>query len=277
MARQSLETDRERQVSRESAYDDVRNWLTGGFDVPPWDKEKRDAFQARLDSAFEAPNGMVLVWSGDRSYGDVFLNEKGEPEQKPVLLFAEEKVNDTDYVYITCPRWLIMQVHHGSQLEDGWDEASFVTEEHGALRRIRPDRPPEFFYEHFHIIATHEFERRCCERMMAQNRICYGKYREPNHTDIALVGETRARMNRAGVSQRNDAARSAKLLQDAALSTKHFIKRAQEQKALHVQNVMLENYDVFFDDIIKDSAMSPNEIRSTLKSAFDKQNQERFA
>lgn len=264
-------------------YDDPLEWVKGGFETPPWPKEKIEEFQKRLDSAFEAPNGMVLAWSGDRSYGDVFYNEKGELERKPVLLFAEHKVNANDYVYITCPRWLVLQVHHGSQLEDGWEEASFVTNEFGKNVRIRPERPPEFFYEHFQIIAEHEQTINigamppCCVRMMAQNRICYGKYREPDYRDIALVGETRKRMNKAGVFQRNDEKRSAKLLQDAASSTRYFIKRAQEQKALHIQNVMLENYEVFFDDILEKNPMSPNEIRSALKEAFDQQNQERFA
>ncbi len=273
----------ETQIAKLHPYDDVMNWLTSDFSKSPWDKDKTANFQKRLDSAFEAPNGIVLAWSGDRSYGDAFYNEKGELERKPVLLFAEEKINDTDYVYLTCPRFVLLEVVHGSQLEDGWDDASFVSNEYGVPRRIRPEKPPQYFYKHFKVIATHDRPALigdipwCCQRMDAQNKICYGRYREPSDADIALVGETRKRLNQMGIFQRNDTERSAKLLETAALSTKHFIKRAQEQKALAVQQAMLNNYEVFFDDILETNKLSPREVREALKEAFDQSNQERFA
>ncbi len=273
----------ETQIAKLSPFDNVENWLTDNFEKPPWPKEKIADFQKRLDSAFEAPNGIVLAWSGDRSYGEVFLNEKGEPERKPVLLFAEEKINERDYLYIQCPRWVLMEVHHGSQLEDGWDEASYVSNEFGVPQRIRPEKPPQYFYKHFQTIAIHDTPALigdtpwCCHRMMAQNKICYGRYREPSDVDIALVGKTRKKLNEMGIFQRNDTARSAKLLEMATLSTKHFIKKAQEQKALRVQEAMLNNYEVFFDDILEGNKLSPREVREALKEAFDQQNTERFA
>ncbi len=273
----------ETQVSKLSPFDNPENWLTDNFEKSPWSKEQTANFQKRLDSAFEAENAIVLAWSGDRNYGDAFYNEKGELERKPVLLFAEEKINDRDYLYISCPRFVLLEVHHGSQLEDGWDEASFVTNEYGKPIRIRPEKPPQFFYKHFKVIATHDTpsligdEPLCCQRMMVQNKICYGRYREPSDADIAFVGETRKRLNKMGIFQRNDTERSAKLLETAALSTKHFIKRAQEQKALRVQEAMLNNYEVFFDDILEKNPMSPREVRAALKEAFDQQNTERFA
>ncbi len=263
------------EVAKLHVYDDVENWLRGDYQTPPWSQDKIADFQKRLDSAFEAENAMVLVWSGDRRYGDAFYNEKGELERTPPIFFARHTIENTnDYIYIGCPRWLVMEVIHGSQLEATWDEASCPTESNGKTFRIRPEKPPEFYYKHFFTIADHNGY--CCERMVAENRVCYGKYREPNQSDIDRVGATRADLTARGIFQRNDEERSAKALQDASAQTKFLIKEAQKQKAVHIQNVMMENYEVFFDDILKDNKLTPREIRATLTEAFDKQNTERF-
>tara|TARA_R110000868_G_scaffold237611_1_gene492241 strand:- start:278 stop:1120 length:843 start_codon:yes stop_codon:yes gene_type:complete len=263
-------------VSKIHIFDDPETWLrTDWQKTPPWSDEKIAEFQKKLDSAFEVENGIVLVWSGDRRYGDAFYNEKGELERKLPLMFAEHQIEGTnDYVYIGCPRWLLMEVLHGSQLETSWEAASMPTETNGKITRIRPEKPPEFYYHHFKVIADHNGF--CCERMNAENRVCYGKYREPNQRDIDLVGQTRENMNKAGVFQRNDTERGAKILQDGTAQTKHYIRRAQQQKAIHIQKVMLENYEVFFDDILKDNKLTPREIRAALQEGFDKQNNERF-
>jgi len=262
------------EVAKLHVFDDPNNWLLGDFAKPPWPQDKIDAFQKRLNSVFEAENGMVLAWSGDRKYGEVFLNEKGEPEYKPALLFAEHQIEGTqDYVYVSCPRWLIMEAYHVTDAE--WEASAFVVDEHGAKMQIRPEKQPKCLYRHFKVIADHNGY--CCERMNAENRVCYGKYREPSDLDIKMVGQTRENMNKAGVYQRNDGQVSTKAMADAEAQTKYFIKRSQQQKAQHIQNVMMENYEVFFDDILKDSKLSPNEIRGALQEGFDKQNDRRFA
>jgi len=256
-------------------YDDPENWLKGDYRTPPWSEEKIAEFQKKLDSAFEVENGMVLAWSADRRYGDAFYNENGELERPPPLFFAKHQIEGTnDYIYVGCPRWLIMQVSHGSQLESSWDAASCPTEVQGKVVRIRPEKPPEFYYTHFLTIADHNGY--CCRRMLEQQRICYGKYREPNQKDIDHVGQTRANMNAAGVFQRNDEKRGAKILQDASAQTKYLIKEAQKQKALYIQKVMLENYEVFFDDKLQNNKLSPREIRAAIQEGFDKQNDQRF-
>jgi len=266
-------------------FDDVNNWLLDDFKTPPWSEQKIQAFQKRLDSAFEAPNGIVLAWSGDRRYGDVFLNEKGEIERKPPLLFAEHKVNDRDYIYISCPRWLLMEVLHGSQLEASWEEASMVNDPVRGKVRIRPEQPPEFAYHHFKIIAEHDQTMllgetpRCCERMLAQHRICYGKYREPSDEDIALVGATRQNMNNAGVTQRNDEARTKKVLMDGTVATRHFIKRAREQQAQKIKDLMLANAETFFGNIPKliGTTKTHKELEHIYAQALEQQDEERFA
>lgn len=265
-------------------YDQTETWLRGDFHAPPWSQEKIDAFQKRIDSAFGAENAIVLAWSGDRSYGDAFLNEKGELERKPVLLFAETKINETDYHYASVPRWVLMEVHHGSELEDGWDEAAHVVDNHGACLRIRPEKPPKHFYVHLKTIAQHNIPvnsglmPQCCANMIAQKRICYGKYKLPSDEDIAYVGRIRARMDKDGVAQRNDTARSIKLLQNATSATQHFIKKAQEQRAFATQQHILENLDTFTKDILekKGSTMSYKEVHDIAKEAFDQQNESRF-
>lgn len=264
-------------------FDDPENWLMGDFKQPPWSPEKIAEFQKRLDSAFEAPNGIVLAWSGDRRYGEVFLNENGDIERKPPLLFAEQTVNEKDYIYISCPRWLLMEVIHGSQLESGWEEASVTYDKTGIKTRIRPETPPEYMYQHFKIIADHEQTITlgdippCCARMMAQNRVCYGKYREPSDADIALVGATRQNMNRNGITQRNDEERSKKVLMDGTIMTKHFIKRAKEQQAQRVKDVMLANSEAFFGDVPKliGTTKSYKELEHIFKKALDSQDEER--
>lgn len=270
----------------EHIFDQTETWLRGDFRTPPWPQDQIDRFQKELDSAFGAENAIVLVWSGDRKYGDVFLNEKGEPEQKPVLLFAEYPVNDTDYHYTTVPRWLLMEVSHGSQLEDSWEASSIVYDKYQKPRRIRPEKPPEYFYTHLRIIAEHEPEITrngippCCEqKWMNGKRICYGKYREPNHTDIAFVGKIREAMDRDGVAQRNDSARQEKLLTKARLATNHFIKQSQLHHAQTTKDVMLANSGAFFQSILdrKGSTMSPQERDRIVAQALDDQDDERFS
>lgn len=266
-------------------YDQDETWIRGGFETPPWPKEKIAEFQKRIDSAFGAENAIVLVWSGDRSYGDAFLNEKGELERKPILLFAETKIDETTYHYTSAPRWVLMEVHHGSQLEDSWEEASYITDQHGACHRIRPEKPPKYFYVHLRTIAKHDIPvnsglmPQCCANMAAQKRICYGKFKDPSDEDIAFVGRIRARMDAEGVSQRNDAKTSAKLLNKATLATQHFIKRSQQQRAFATQQHILENLDHFTKDILekKGSTMKYSEVYDIAKEAFEEQNERRFA
>lgn len=286
------ETER-KKLHFEHPYDNVDNWLMGDFERPPWDDTRIKAFQDKLDSAFGAKNAIILAWSGDKRYGDAFYTDwfanglpKGKLERKPPLLFAEYKVNETDYVYISCPRWLLLEVSHISQYKDSWEANSWVSDDDflGGRKRIRAIEPPEFMYSHFKIIAEHDAPLLknamppCCEQMLAQNRICYGRYKEPSDEDIASVRRVRENQDKAGVTQRNDEDRSTKLLQDAAASTRYFIKRAQEQRATQIKDVMLGNSKLFFGDILekKGSTMSYKEMEKIVRGALEEQDQERY-
>jgi len=273
------------KVNSLNPYDDVSNWLEGDFQTSPWSPKETADFQKRLDSAFGATNAIVLAWSGDRRYGDVFLNEKGEIERKPPLLFAEIPVNDRDYIYISAPRFLLMEVLHASQVEDSWKEASTVKNHHGMDVQIRPEKPPEYMYQHLRIIAEHDETIMigemppCCVKMLAMNKICYGRYRVPSEKDIAYVRTIRQNMDRAGITQRNDAERSKKVLMDGAASTRHFIEKAKQQQAQRVKDIMLANSESFFGNIpqLIGSTKTHKELEQIYKAALDQQDEERFA
>lgn len=265
-------------------FDDPENWAKGDFTAPPWSQEQIRSFQRRIDSAFGAENAIVLVWSGDRSYGDVFL-EDGKLVRKPVLLFGEYPVG-SDYLYIVPPRWCLMEVHHGSQLTD-WEESSWLYDEDGGKTRIRPETPPKFYYVHLKngVLASHEQPTAsgvppCCERMWRNGRrICYGKYREPDDRDIAMVGEIRKAMDEAGVAQRPDTERDARTVQAANLATKHFMQRAAYNRAVAAKNMILTNPSAFLGDILekRGSTMSELQVERIVKQALEDDLDERFS
>ncbi len=277
----------------DSPYDLLENWLQGDFKQAPWPKEKIAEFQKRLDSAFGAENAFLLVWSGDRTYGDKFFtdwdihgNPKGELEAKPLLLFKEISVGPTSYIYVSAPRWMIVEVHHGSQLEAGWDESSWVTDPDMTTgrKRIRDFQPPEFFYAYFRTIAEHEeFTIQgvpfcCAHRWNKSKSVCYGKYREPNDTDIAAVRQIRINQDKSGVVQRNDEARCAKILKDGNAMTGHFVKAAQRQKMTSVKDMMLEFPQNFFGDILEKRGvtMTPRELESIVREGLESEEDEKF-
>ena len=279
-------------------YDDPDNWAKGGFEKPPWTKEQIDAFQKRLDSAFGAKNAIVLVWSGDRSFGDevydgpwdVYGEPIGRPHRKPVLLFGEYPVGGGDSLYIYPPRWVLMEAHHGSQLEDGWEDSSYVSDPAfiGGKKRIRPKTPPEYYYVHVidGTLSTHEGTTvtgdvpPCCVRMWkAGKRICYGDYREPDDRDIAMVGELRKAMDKDGYSQRSDSNRDTKSLLNANLSTKYFMQQAAHRQFVASKEFMIENAHSLCGDILemKGSTMSKLEMQRIIAKAMDQEEQELFS
>lgn len=278
-------------------FDNFENWPRGDFATPPWPKTKIAEFQKRINSAFGAENALVLVWSADRSYGDEiyegpwdpFGNPLGRSTRKPVLLFGQKQINDEDYLYIVPPRWCLMEAHHGSQLTD-WDDASWVSDEAciGGRKRVRPKNAPEYYYVHLMngVLAHHEQplvtgdDPPCCKRMWENGkRICYGKYREPNESDLAMIRSIREGMDAWGVAQRADQPRSAKMLMLANLATTHFMQQAKLKRATAAKELMLSNVGAFCGDILtkKGSTMSQIEMERIVKNALEQDEEERFS
>ena len=298
MNRKKAVAEHRKAIQREHPFDDPLNWMKGDFTTPPWSQEKIAAFQKRIDSAFGAENAIVLVWGGDRTYGDEFYdgpwdsfgNPLGKPNKKPVVLFGEYPVNETDVLYISCPRWCLMEVHHGSQLEESWEESSWIADEAfiGGRKRVRTKKPPEFYYVHLSngVLANHEQPLvtgdipPCCKRMWDNDkRICYGNYREPDDRDIAMIGEMRRRMDRDGFAQRNDTKRDAKAVMNANLATKYFMRHSAMQKANAAKELMLSDVGGFMGDILqrKGSTMSLPEMERIVKNALEADDDTRFS
>ena len=283
-----------KQSYRFHPYDDPNNWVKGDFETPPWSDEQIAEYQKKLDSAFGAEGAVKLVWSADRRYGDAFYTDwhvnglpKGKLERKPLLLFAEHKISDTEYFYVSVPRWLLVQTLHVSQYEEGWESASWVQDDNfiGGRKRIRSEKPPVNMYKHLLIIAEHDQTQlsheipQCCVKMLNQKRICYGRYKEPSSVELSHVKGIRADQDRRGIAQRNDERTSQKLIENASLATKYFIKRAQEQQALGVKDMMLANSEAFFGDLLQrtGSTKSFKELEVIAKDALERQEQERFS
>ncbi len=281
------------QTYKFGPFDDPSTWVTDDFSKPPWLPEKIADYQKKLDSAFGAENAIILAWSGDRQYGDAFYTDwyvtglpKGKLERKPPLLFAEHKINEHDYFYVTCPRWILVQALHISEYEAGWESASWIPDPSmiGGRKRIRSEKPPKQMYKHVLIIAEHDQTLlsheipKCCVKMLNQKRICYGRYKEPSDVELSHVRGIRRSQDHRGIIQRNDAPRSRKLIEEASLAAKYFIKRAQEQQALGVKDMMLANSEAFFGDLLKrtGSTKSFKELETIAKSAMEQQEQERF-
>lgn len=275
----------EKAVNSLHPLDDPLSWLT---DTPPcpWQPKQIAEFQRKLDSAFGAENAYVLAWSLDKTFWDEFYVDwhvngepKGRPEKKPILLFKTVPVNETDYIYISTPRWLILERLHPSQLAESWIESSYVDDPDsmGGKKRIRTEHPPQAFYRIVRTIARHEQTvvqgqmRPCCKRMWdAQKSVCYGKYRPPSDDDVMFVRGMREMLDKEGIVQRNDAPRSPKLLQLASASTKYFMQQAAQQRKSAVQELILSNPNAYMGDVIKNYGITLNatELDRTLKEGF---------
>lgn len=286
-----------KQSAREHPFDRLNNWIRGDYATPPWPKDKIADFQKRINSAFGAENALVLVWSADRSYGDEicdgpwdsFGNPIGKFNRKPVLLFGQYGDSGGDFLYVVPPRWCVMEVHHGSQLTD-WDEAAWVSDTAyiGSRKRIRPEKAPEFYYVHLinSVLASHEQplvsggEPPCCTRLWENaKRICYGKYREPNDSDIAMIRSIREGMDAWGVAQRADQPRSAKMLMLANLATTHFMREAKLNRSRAAKDLILSNVGAFCGDILKKkgSTMPLSQMERIVTQALNDDEEARFS
>lgn len=270
-----------------SPYDDVVCWTRG--DLPcPWTQEQIDDYQKKIDSAFGAEKALVLAWSMDRTYWDemylddwhVFGEPKGKIQKIPNLLFKQIPIDDRDYLFISAPRWMILEKLHASQLEDSWEDSGWVEDAQmlGGRKRIRTKKPPEFFYQPLlpplGTIALHTRSAvgqkpSCCERAwQADKSVCYGRYKPPGEEELREIRLIRQRMDKDGVAQRNDAPRSLKMLERARLNHQFFIKEAERRQGQAVRDLIMRNPEGYMGDVMKNYGASAKQIETALKEAF---------
>jgi len=286
--RSKLVKEGARKVTTEHPFDDIREWLGADFITPPLDAKWQAEFQKKIDSAFGAENALILAWSGDPKYWDEFYTDwfaNGVPkpkslEKKPILLLGKYNVNPVDYIYVFAPRWIIVEREDRSQYEAGWEASSWVSDAKiiGGRKRIRNVDIPRSMYKWLRTIARHDDTilssdmPRCCHHMiMNLNRVCYGKYRPPADEDLAFIRKIRENMDKAGVSQRNDTERSAKILQDATQSTKFYIEQTARQERTAVKEFMMADPTAYMGDFIKNRGitLSAREIEAAMLEGFE--------
>jgi len=289
-----LQQAHKRAINHLAPLNDPLAWLQGNIPCP-WSDQQIADYQKQLDSAFGAENAIVLVWSYDRRYWDQFYDDwhatglpKGKLAKKPILLFKQVEVNDgKDHLFISTPRFLLLERLHGSQLQDSWEDSAWVSDPAmlGGQKRIRAESPPKDFYQVLRTIAEHEIptligdEPPCCKRMWQADRsICYGKYRPPSDIDLAHVRSIRRRMDRDGLVQRNDATRSKKIIENASIATKHFMQQAARRKASAVKELILGDPQGYMGAVFEryNIDLSAREIDTTLRTALEQAEEKRF-
>ena len=294
LAQQNAAEALDRQRAAElHPYDDLVQWIGQRWETPPWSSDQIARFQDRLDSAFGAKDAIVLAWSGDTRYWDALFADwhpnglpKGVLEKKPILLFAQYNINEDDYLYIIAPRWMLLEKLHPNEYAAGWEDAKWVEDNRvlGGKKQIRADNPPPAFYKVLKTIAEHETPYRtgdippCCERWRKElMRICYGKYRPPADEDLAYVRAIRENMDKAGVAQRSDAPRSAKVLQDAAASTQHHIRQAAMARTRQVSEMIALNPQAYLGEVIqkKGITLSQREIDECVQIGLERVDENR--
>ena len=292
MAQEALTIDRKR-VAKKHPFDSFSEWPGQRWETPPWSDKQIADFQKKLDSAFGAENAIILAWSGQAQYWDSFFEDwtrvgdvdfpKGNLTPKPILLWAQFPVNDYDFFYVFPPRFLLLERLDRSQYEEGWEEVSWVTVE-GIKRRIRSETPPPSMYKVLRTIAEHEQTQLigeyppCCRHWNEGfQRICYGKYRPPSDLDLAFVRNIRENMDKDGVVQRNDAERSAKVIANAAESTRHYMKSAAMARTRSVNEMILDDPMAYIGDVYKNKGMTltQKEVREAVETGLKLATEER--
>ncbi len=282
------------EVATLAPLDDPLCWLEGNIPCP-WTPAQMDDYQKKLDSAFGVEKGIVLAWSYDRKWWDELYMDKwdiygepiGEPQKIPMLLFKQITLGE-DRIYISTPRFMLLETLHGSQFEASWESEMYEEDDSfiGGRKRIRRMKPPEFMYQPLlaplGTLAHHEYSnvigqmRPCCQRLWDSSKsICYGKYRPPTTDDLIAVKRIRERMDADGLYQRNDQARSQKLISNAAVSTQFQIDYAARKRKNAVRELIMSDPKIWMGDVFKNYKMdmSASEIDRTLKEGFKRKEQ----
>lgn len=285
---------KQRKVTQENPLNDPLQWLETDFSTPPLDEQWQQDFQKKLDSAFGAERGIVLAWSNDRRYWDSYYTDwfaTGTPkpsslEKKPIVLFGCFNVNERDYLYISPPRFLLLERHHPAQYEDSWEAESWVSDPKmlSGKKRILPKEPPKEKYVWLRTIAEHDQTvvigemPRCCRAALDVKKVCYGRYRPPSDLDLSYVRQIRENMDRAGVVQRNDQPINEQSMKMAAMTSKFYHQQTARMESSALKEFILSDPRAFLGAMPqrKGITLSDREIREAVKEALDQSEQERF-
>jgi len=221
-------------------YNDPKGWTAKGIWKPPTFDVA--AYQERLNrivglSASGAPI-VRLKWAWEcrrweNFEWDEFGNAtKGEFRQKYRALTIELPFDE--YVDISPPRWVLEERFEPGQYARSWDAVRYVhdplscrkcqAESLGLIvpsqsctrRDVHGPAPREGWYlalAGIGIIAKHKKNGRCCARLWKASReICYGRYKEPDETELeTLARAVRARDKEAELSPHEELSEAALL------------------------------------------------------------------
>lgn len=197
--------------------------------------------------------------------------------------FGSDKILRSQYVFDTIngvdippPRWAFKQWQSGAQYAANdnqirWKRRSAVT--HTAtccaeaaregdectgkgtteVRETRPPLPVEGCYipHPSPLMRVGEHNTYCCELKKANGEKCYGDYREPDESYLALLAyavERRAQEN----AQDPNAALTDETLMQAAIEAKADIDAQEEQKQQNLSEWAAENWQQVYSDYLGD-------------------------
>jgi hypothetical protein len=292
MNRKKAAKETKRKPHIENPLDDMMAWLETDLSKPPLDAEWQADFQKKLDSAFGAKDAIVLAWSGDQKYWntvacDWFSTGTAKQwEKKPIVLFGCFNVSETDYIYVSPPRWLLLERRHPAQYAATWEQSAWIADARMLSNRKRflPEQPPKAMYEWLRTIAEHDQTivigdmPRCCRTALDVKKVCYGRYKPPSEIDIAYVRGIREKMDRDGLVQRNDEPVNEQSLKQAKMTSKFYHQQAERQQSSALKDFILSNPRAFLGAMPqrKGITLSDREITEAVKEALDQSETERF-
>jgi len=287
-----VQKEERKVVQKGSPLDDPLRWFDTDFSVAPLDDAWQKQFQSKLDSAFGGERAIVLAWSNDRQYWptyacDWFATGTAKKwEKRPIVLFGCYDISETDYTFITPPRWILLERHHPAQYEASWEASSWVSDPNmlSGKKRILPKDPPKEMYRWLRTIAEHDQTvvigemPRCCRAALDVKKVCYGRYRPPSDLDLAYVRSIRENMDRAGVVQRNDEPVNEQSMRQAEMTSKFYQQQTARMESSALKEWILRDPRAFLGAMPqrKGITLSDREITEAVKEALDQSEQERF-
>lgn len=196
-------------------YDNPVKFGTYGIWEPPtFDVE---GFQKRIDAIVGTSLGLPivrLVWAWDKRCRDAYYTEWDAFGNGTKLEFgykyrvARIPIGDGDTVDICPPRWILEERYEPGQYTPSWEASRWAEKDIGKRHscdktdeqrqteacdcppirervELKPPAPSDGWYGLHRVIAEHEENRACCERLYREGRQnCWGYYRLPAEKDL---------------------------------------------------------------------------------------------